>query len=139
GGWGGPGGAPGASGRARAGRLAGAPPHHDVLHRLHDRKLVVGEDVVVERPQLDVAGGQQEVRVVDGARHLGDGDALRVEQVAIQIDGDLTDLPAVHVGGGDAVQALELRLDGVVGEIVELLLIEPAAGGRHQTDADVGQ
>src|SRR5262249_56170187 len=103
GGWGGPGGAPGASGRARAGRLAVDPPHHDVLHRLHDRELVVGEDVVVERPQLDVAGGQQEVRVVDGARHLGDGDTFRVEQVAVQVDGDLADLPAVHLACGDSL------------------------------------
>ena len=37
----------------------------------------------------------------------------------------------------DPAQALELRLDRVVGEIVELLLVEPAAGHRDQADRDV--
>ncbi len=124
---------------AHADRLAVDAPDDDVLHRLDDRELVVGEDVVVERAELDVSGGQEEVRVVDGAGHLGDGDPLRVEQVAVQVDGDLADLSAVHVGRGHAGQPLELGLDGVVGEVVELLLVEAAARQRHQAHRDVGE
>src|SRR5262249_39041283 len=53
------------------------------------------------------------------------------------VDGDLADLAAVHVGGGNPGQPLDLRLDRVVGEVVERSLVEPAAGDRDDAHRDV--
>ena len=113
--------------------------HDDVLHGLDHGELVIGEYVVVEGADLDVTRGQEEVGVVDGLRDLIDREPLRVEPVAIQIDGDLPDLPAVHVRGSDPGQALELRLDRVVGEVVESPLVEAAARDGDDADRDVRQ
>ena len=63
--------------------------------------------------------------------------ALRVEEVAVQVDGDLPDLAAVDVGGGDAVDPLDLGLDRVVGDVVELLLVDAAARDGDEADRDV--
>ena len=45
-------------------------------------------------------------------------------------DLDLAHLAAADRGAGHAGDALELRLDDVVGEIVELPLVEPVAADR---------
>src|SRR2546430_11566243 len=57
--------------------------------------------------------------------------------VAVEVHRDLPDLAPVDRGRGDAGEPLELGLDRVVGEVVELALVEPAARDRHQHDRNV--
>src|SRR5213594_3950929 len=109
----------------------------DVLHRPDEPELVVGVDVVVEPAHFDVACRQQEVRVVDGADDVEHREALGEELVAVQVDRDLPYFAAVHRGRGHAAQALELGLDRVVGEVIQLLLVEPAARRGDEAHRDV--
>jgi hypothetical protein len=112
-------------------RVAGAlPPDDDVLHRPDDLELVVRVEVVVEAAHVDVAGGQEEVRVVDRAHHLEDGQALGVQLVAVEVHGDLAHFAAVDRRRRDAAQPLDLGLNDVVGQIAELPLVEVATGDR---------
>ena len=48
-------------------------------------------------------------------------------------------LPPSTLAEATPGQPLELGLDRVVGEVVELLLVEPAARDRHEADRDVRQ
>jgi hypothetical protein len=115
------------------------PPDDDALHGLHHGELVVGEHVVVDGPELRVARRHEEVRLVDGPGHLGGRDPFGIEEVTVQVDGDLADPAAVHVGRGHAGKALELGLHRVGGQVAELLLVEPAPGERDEAHGDVGE
>jgi hypothetical protein len=75
----------------------------------------------------------------DGAHDLEDGQPLGEQLVAVQVHGDLTHLAAVDRRRRHAAQTLDLGLDDVVGEIVELPLVEVAARHGDQGHRDVRQ
>ena len=85
-----------------------------------------------------MAARQQQVRLPDRVDDVEDAEVARAQRVPLHLDLDLADLAAADVGAGDAVDALDLRLDGVVGEIVELPLVQPLAADRDLHDGDVG-
>jgi hypothetical protein len=65
-------------------------------------------------------------------------EAARPQRVAVHAYTDLADAPAADGGAGHAREPLDLRLDDVVGEVVELPLVEPVGAHRELRHGDVG-
>src|SRR4029077_18624834 len=111
----------------------------NVLHGLDQLELVVREHVVVDVANLDVARRHEEVRVIDRANHVQDRDALRVQEIAVEVNRDLPDLAPVHVGGRHPVDPLDLRVHRVVRDVVELTLVEAASRHGQEANRNVGK
>ena len=65
-------------------------------------------------------------------------EAPRAERVRLHHHLDLADLPARHGGAGHPREPLQLRLHRVVGDVVELLLVQPIPGHGHLDHRDPG-
>ncbi len=111
--------------------------HDHVVERLDRLELIVRKDVVIEIARLQIAGGQDEVRGLDGLDDVQDREPAGLQERGVQVDVDLADLPALDRRGGDVVDLLDLRGDGVVGQVVERALVEVAAGDGDQRHGNV--
>jgi len=69
------------------------------------------------------AGGLDEVGLLDGVDEVGDGERGGDELPGVGDDVKFGDLSALDGDGGDAIEAIERRLELVGGEL-------PQAGGR---------
>ena len=88
---------------------------------------------------MSPVGRRKFALLTDRAHHLEDGQALGVQLVAVEVHGDLAHFAAADRRRRDAAQPLDLTLDDVVGQIVELPLVEVAAGDGDQRHRDVRQ
>src|SRR5215831_12984059 len=69
---------------------------------------------------------------------LPSAQAARAQRVPLNFDLDLANFSATNVCAGNAFDTFQLRLDGVVGDIVQLPFVQPFAGNRDRNDRDVG-
>ncbi len=95
-------------------------------------ELAVGEDGVVERPDLHVAGRQDQVRVVDGPHDVHRAHLVRLQLRRIDVHHDLAVLAAEGRRHRRARHAGELVADGELPEVAQLRLVEPLALQRDQ-------
>ena len=86
----------------------------DVLHQ------AVGVDIEVGGSDLDVAGGQDQVAVVDGADHVHHAQLPRQQLEGIDVDHRLPVLAAEHRGNFSAVDDRNLIADLELRQIVKL-------------------
>ena len=96
-------------------------------------ELAVGEDGVVERPDLHVARRQNQVRVVDRADHVHRAHLVRLQLRRIDVDHDLAVLAAEGRRHRRAVDAGQLVPDGELPEVAQLRFVQPFALQRDQT------
>ena len=90
-------------------------------------ELGLGPDEEILGLLGDPAGRHVQVLAPDGLGDLGDGDALGVHPVQVDLDLDLPLQAADEVDGPDAVHLLDLDLDLVVDELADLGQAHPAA------------
>ena len=90
-------------------------------------ELAVGEDGVVERPDLHVARRQNQVGVVDGAHHVHRAHLVRLQLRRIDVDHDLAVLAAERRRHRRAVHAGQLVADGELAEVAQLRFVQPLA------------
>ena len=98
--------------------------HNHMAQGAHVGNLGVGEHVVVVIAGAQAATGQEQVGHAHRVGEIEDANPACPHRAGIRHDLDLANLAAPHRGAGHAGNALELWLDGVVGQIVELLLVE---------------
>ena len=91
-------------------------------------------DGVVERADLDVAGRQDQVGVVDRAHHVHRAHLVRLQLVGIDVDHDLAVLAAERLRHRRAGHARELVADRELPEVAQLGLVQALAFQRDQAD-----
>src|SRR5579884_4102004 len=104
----------------------------DALEERGDVELVVDAGV------SQAARGEQCVVAGDGVDDPLEAEAGGGQPVGVHAHRELPDEPPVDEGLGHAGEALQLGLDGVVGQVVELPGPELAAGDHHLGHGDVG-
>src|SRR6185369_16118127 len=92
------------------------------------RRRAIEPDGVFLGADFDGAGGKDEALGIDGETDVGGGDALGVEGLWVEVYRDLAGLAAIGQRKTGALHVSHLGADGVVAEIVELLLGEGVAG-----------
>jgi hypothetical protein len=97
-------------------------------------ELAVRVEVVVGRADLHVAGGEDQVAVVDGADDVHDGQLVGLELQRVDVDHDLPVLPAERLRHGRTGDAGHLVAHGVLSEVPELRLVQALALERDQAD-----
>ena len=97
-------------------------------------ELAVGVKVVIERPDLHVARGQNQVRIVHRPHDIHDAELMRLEFQRIDIDHDLPIAPAERLRHRGARHIRHLVADRVLAQIAQLRLVHPLAFQRDQAD-----
>ena len=98
----------------------------------------VGVDVVIVRPDFDVARRQNEVAVVDGVDHIHEAELAREQLVGVDIDHDLAVLAAERRRDFGAMHDRDLIANLELGQIVELGFVQTFALHRDQADREAG-
>src|SRR5581483_15517 len=81
---------------------------------------------IIEDAAFEVSGGYDQIRILDRRYDLRDRKPKRLNTVAIDHDMNLANTAPGYLCRRNAIQVLELRLDGIVGEIVEIALVHLA-------------
>ena len=98
----------------------------------------VGIDVIVAGPDLDVAGRQDEIAVVDRVHHVHHAHLAREQLVGIDVDHRLPVLAAEHGRDFRALHHRDLIADLELGEIVKLGFVQPFAFHGDQAHRKAG-
>ena len=117
-----------------------ADQHRCLPHRLDRhlinlvrvRNLAIGVQVVIDRPDLHVARGQNEVALVHRAHHIHHRQLVRIQLQRIDIHHNLPVPPAKRLRHRCSLHARNLVAHRVLPEITQLRLIEPLPFQRDQ-------
>ena len=88
------------------------------------RQLAVGVEVVVDRADLHVAGGQDQVAVVHRADHIHHAELVRLQLQRIDVDHDLPIASAERLRHRCAGHVRDLVAHVVLAEIAQLRFVQ---------------
>ena len=124
-----------------------AHQHRGVSHRLQwDRirirrlqHLAVGVDVVILRPNSNIAGRQNQVGLVHRLVHVVDTQPVRFQLHRVDVNHHLAIRAAIGLRHRRALHAGYLVADVELGVVLQLRLIQPFPFHRDQADRQVGR
>ena len=122
---------------ADVGRHAAGVTDRQVVELLDHVRAAVELDLVFPGPDLDRAGGEDQVLGVDGGRDVGRREVGRIERLGVEVDHDLSRLAPEREGDLGPLDGRQPGPDEVLAEVVELLLGEPLAADAHLEDRHV--
>jgi hypothetical protein len=108
----------------------------DVLHGVN---LAVDIKVVIIRPDLHVAGGQNQIGVIHRADHIHDAQLVRFQFQRIHINHDLPVAPAERLRHGRARHIGDLVAHVELAEVAQLRLVQAFAFQGNQTHRQAGR
>ena len=117
-------------------------PHHLQRHLIdvgHAAEHAVGVDVVVEAPDLHVAGRQNHVRFADRPHHVHQAQLVRFQLERIGVQHHLAAASAERLRHRRARNAGQLIANHVLRDVLELRLGKAFASERQQADRQAGR
>ncbi len=114
-------------------------PDRQVVQCVDRRWAAVEQHVVLRAPDLDRAGREDEILRADRIDDVDRRQPVCLEGLRVQVDHDLTRLPAVGKGHLGALDGGELGADEVQAVVVELLLRQRLARDGELQDRDAGR
>ncbi len=121
--------------------------HRRLTHRLQwhlvdrgcRRILAIGIEVVVEWPDLHVAGREDQVALVDFAHDIHGAQLMRLQLQRVDVNHDLAILPAKGLWHGSAGNIGDLVSNVVLAKVVELRLVKALAFQSDQANGQTGR
>ena len=108
------------------------------VDELGGRCLAVGIQIVIDGSDFDVAGGKNEIALVDGANHVHGAQLVGFKLQWIDIHHDLAILSAEGLGNRSAWDVGNLVANVVLTEVVQFGFVQTLAFEGNQADGQAG-